>query len=75
MISYEIRRSAAVIATKPDASTALAFAELHSHFPGQLKVFAVIREEYEITEPPAEPIPFKGPGGDRARTRLAGSVS
>jgi hypothetical protein len=55
MTSYEIRRGAAVIATKPDADVALSFATLHAHFPGQLKVFAVTREEREITQSPAEP--------------------
>lgn len=59
---YEVRRGAAVITAKPDASVALAFAALHSHFPGQLAVFAVIREEYPITEVPSAPIPMRRAG-------------
>jgi hypothetical protein len=67
--TYEIRRGAAVIATKPNAAVALAFADLNSHFPGQLKVYAVVREEYEITAPPAEPISMRDAGGQQARRR------
>lgn len=55
MTTYEVRRGSAVITTKSDAAVALSFAALHSHFPGQLKVYAVVREEREITQPPAEP--------------------
>lgn len=50
--TYEVRRGAAVITAKPDAAVALSFAALHSHFPGQLAVYAVERREYLIAEPP-----------------------
>lgn len=62
---YEVRRGAHVETRRDDAKAALAFAEVHSHFPGQLKVYAVERREYLITEAPPEVIPMRGARGLR----------
>ena len=70
MIRYEVRRGSAVVTTRDDAKAALLFAEAHSFSPnGELKVYAVERREWEITEAPAEPIPLKPSRGREEQAR------
>jgi hypothetical protein len=51
-IHYEVRRGLAVITKRDDPAAALSFAEIHSHFPGQLQVYVVEHRERLLTDEP-----------------------
>ncbi len=66
---YEVRRGKAVVTVETDAAMALAFAKVHSHAPDlELKVYAVERREWLITEPP-EIVPIGATGLRAGRGR------
>lgn len=68
MTTFEVRRGSAVVTRKDNADTAIAFAAVHSHFPGQLRVWCIEHREYEIAQP-GVPVPIKGAAGLRAGRR------